>query len=194
MQFGTSLALYVDKTTNPESTKEREKWLSKKEKIEYLKEKLEITKHEIFTKTDKKVKLQGETYQTKKEIEKLNKKLGVLQKAIDELLKKVDPKLEAKIDEVKTKIFEMQSNDVRSIAVDDTSVWVGTASGGITHFSKDFITAQNYTMNHGLLDNQINSLMFFQNELYVATPAGLNRFAADHFDTALSRSKAIWGE
>ncbi len=89
-------------------------------------------------------------------------------------------------DDTQIKIFEMQSNDVRSIAVDDTSVWVGTASGGITHFSKDFITAQNYTIDHGLLTNQINSLMIFQDQLYVATTAGINRFATDHFDTVLT--------
>ena len=89
-------------------------------------------------------------------------------------------------DDTQIKIFEMQCNDVRSIAVDDTSVWVGTATGGITHFSKDFLTVQNYTINHGLLNNQINSLMLFQNQLYVATPAGLNRFAIDHFDTVLT--------
>ena len=89
-------------------------------------------------------------------------------------------------DDTQIKIFEMQSNDVRSIAVDDTSVWVGTAAGGITHFSKDFLTVQNYTTSHGLLDNQINSLMLFQNQLYAATDAGLNRFAIDHFDTVLT--------
>lgn len=79
------------------------------EKLEFLKEKLEKGKHEIFTKTDKKVKLQAELQQTKNAVVKLDKKLAVLQEKIDELLKKVDPELEGKIDEVKTKIFENQS-------------------------------------------------------------------------------------
>ena len=79
------------------------------EKLEFLKEKLEITKHEIFTKTDKKVKIQTDLQQTGVEVDKLNKKLSALQEKIGELLKKVDPTLEAKIDEVKTKMFELQS-------------------------------------------------------------------------------------
>jgi len=80
-----------------------------KERSDFLKEKLEVTKHEIFTKTDRKVKMQAELRQAKNEVVKLNKNLNALQEKIDELLKKVDPALEAKIDEVKTKIFELQS-------------------------------------------------------------------------------------
>jgi hypothetical protein len=84
------------------------------------------------------------------------------------------------------KIFDLPCYSITSIAVDDTSIWVGTATGGIAHFSKELIPINNYTVNHGLLANEINDLMFDGSQLYVATDAGLNRFAVDRFDTLLT--------
>jgi hypothetical protein len=89
-------------------------------------------------------------------------------------------------DDTQIKIFEMPCNSVRSIAVDDTSVWIGTATCGIVRFSKDFLNMQNYTTANGLLNNEINKIQFIGSELYVATNAGLNRFVSDHFDTLLT--------
>ncbi len=77
-------------------------------KLDFLRDKLDTIKHNIFAKTDKKVKLSSVLSETRKEIEKLTKKLEVIREKIDELLKKVDPALETKIDEVKTKIFEIR--------------------------------------------------------------------------------------
>lgn len=89
-------------------------------------------------------------------------------------------------DDTQIKLFDLPCNDIRSIALDDTSVWVGTATGGILRFSKDFLTMNNYTIADGLLTNEINELIFFEAQLYVATDAGLNIFAIDHFDTLLT--------
>jgi len=89
-------------------------------------------------------------------------------------------------DDTQIRIFELPCYSIKSIAVDDTSIWVGTATGGIVHFSKDLIQIGNYTVNHGLLSNEINDLMFIASQLYVATNSGLNRFSVDHFDTLLT--------
>ena len=89
-------------------------------------------------------------------------------------------------DDTQIKIFELPCNSIRSIALDDTSIWVGTSTAGVVHFSKDFATMMNYTMNHGLLSNEINKLMVIDSQLYAATDAGLNIFTADHFDTVLT--------
>ncbi|MBE0431967.1 T9SS type A sorting domain-containing protein [candidate division WOR-3 bacterium] len=90
-------------------------------------------------------------------------------------------------DDTQIKIFEqLPCNSIRSIAVDDTSVWVGTATGGIAHFSKNMTLTATYTMSHGLLSNEINKLAIIDSHLYVASGLGLNRFVNDHFDTLLT--------
>ncbi|KPK73816.1 hypothetical protein AMJ87_00425 [candidate division WOR_3 bacterium SM23_60] len=89
-------------------------------------------------------------------------------------------------DDTQIKIFELPCNSIRSIALDDTSIWIGTTTAGVVRFSKDLLTMQNYTTNHGLLNNEINKLMFIDAQLYACTNAGLNRFAIDHFDTLLT--------
>ena len=88
-------------------------------------------------------------------------------------------------DDTQIKIFELPCNSIRSIALDDTSLWVGTTTAGVVYISKDFLTMQNFTTNHGLLNNEINKLMFVDSQLYACTDGGLNRFANDHFDTLL---------
>jgi hypothetical protein len=89
-------------------------------------------------------------------------------------------------DDTQIKIFELPCNSIRSIALDDTSIWIGTTTAGVVSFSKDLLTMQNYTTSHGLLSNEINKLMFVDSQLYVCTYEGLNRFAGDHFDTLLT--------
>ncbi|UCD05425.1 MAG: T9SS type A sorting domain-containing protein [candidate division WOR-3 bacterium] len=86
-------------------------------------------------------------------------------------------------DDTQTKVFDI---DVRSIVVDDTSIWVGTASDGILRYSKDGLQLQaTYTINNGLLDNEIKVLALIDNELYAGTNYGLNHFVSGHFDTLL---------
>jgi hypothetical protein len=89
-------------------------------------------------------------------------------------------------DDTQVKIFELPCNSIRSIALDDSSLWVGTTTAGVVRISKDFLTIQNYTMNHGLLNNEINKLMFIDSQLYACTDAGLNVFNTNHFDTVLT--------
>ncbi len=89
-------------------------------------------------------------------------------------------------DDTQIKIFELPCNSIRSIAVDDTSIWIGTTTAGVVRFSKDLLTMQNYTTSHGLLDNKINKLAIIDSRLYACTDAGLNRFADDHFDILLT--------
>lgn len=89
-------------------------------------------------------------------------------------------------DDTQIKIFELPCNSIQSIALDDTSIWVGTTTAGVVHISKDFLTIQNYTTNHGLLNNDINKLLLIDSQLYACTDAGLNIFNTDHFDTLLT--------
>lgn len=90
-------------------------------------------------------------------------------------------------DDTQIKIFEqLPCNSIRSIAIDDTSVWVGTATGGIAHFSKTMTLTGTYTVSHGLLSNEINKLTIIDSYLYVASDLGLNRFVNGHFDTLLT--------
>ncbi len=86
-------------------------------------------------------------------------------------------------DDTQTKIFDI---DVRSIAIDDTSIWVGTATDGIIRYSKNGLQhLATYTVNDGLLDNEINAVAFIDNQLYAGTNSGLNRLVSGHFDTLL---------
>lgn len=86
-------------------------------------------------------------------------------------------------DDTQTKIFDI---DVRSIAIDDTSIWVGTATNGIIRYSKDGLQHQvTYTVNDGLLDNEINALALIDSQLYAGTNSGLNRLVSGYFDTLL---------
>jgi ligand-binding sensor domain-containing protein len=89
-------------------------------------------------------------------------------------------------DDTQVKIFELPCNSIRSIATDDTSLWVGTTTAGVVRLSKDLLTMQNYTTDHGLLNNEINRLRLIDSKLYACTDDGLNRFATDHFDTILT--------
>jgi ligand-binding sensor domain-containing protein len=93
-------------------------------------------------------------------------------------------------DDTQIKIFELPCNSIRSIATDDTSLWVGTTTAGVVRLSKDLLTMQNYTTDHGLLNNEINKLRFIDSILYVCTANGVNRFSTDHFDTLLSNYEA----
>jgi ligand-binding sensor domain-containing protein len=86
-------------------------------------------------------------------------------------------------DDSQTKIFDI---DVRSIAIDDTSIWVGSAMDGIIRYSKYGLQHQaTYTVNNGLLDNEINVLALIENQLYAGTNSGLNRLVSGYFDTLL---------
>jgi hypothetical protein len=89
-------------------------------------------------------------------------------------------------DDTQVKIFDLPCNSIQSIALDDTSIWIGTSTAGVIHMSKDLLVTMNYTMNHGLLSNEINKLTVIDSQLYAATDAGLNIFNADHFDTVLT--------
>ncbi len=86
-------------------------------------------------------------------------------------------------DDSQTKVFDI---DVRSIAIDDTSIWVGSAMNGVIRYSKYGLQQQaTYTINNGLLDNEINVLALIEDQLYVGTNSGLNRLVSGYFDTLL---------
>jgi hypothetical protein len=91
-------------------------------------------------------------------------------------------------DDTQIKIFELPCNSIRSIALDDTSIWIGTTTAGVVRLSKDLDldSMQNYTTNHGLLSNEINKLRYIDSQLYACTNEGLNHLAGDHFDTLLT--------
>lgn len=90
-------------------------------------------------------------------------------------------------DDTQLKIFEqLPCPIVRTIAIDDTSVWVGTATGGVARFSRDMTLAATYTIDDGLLSNEINRLTAIDGQLYAASNLGLNRFTDGRFDTLLT--------
>ena len=80
----------------------------KKSKIRDLNEKLENVKHEIYKKTDRKVKLGTQIHELTVELEKTGKILTKLNLKIEEKSKQLDPNLEQKIDEIKTKIYDLK--------------------------------------------------------------------------------------
>lgn len=92
-------------------------------------------------------------------------------------------------DDTQIKIFDLPCNSIRTIALDDTSIWIGTSTAGVVHMSKDMLTTMNYTVNHGLLSNEINKLIFIDSQLYAGTDEGLNIFNVDHFDTLLTNQE-----
>lgn len=82
------------------------------------------------------------------------------------------------------KIFEqngLPSDDVRTIAVDDTLVWIGTASESIVHFNRDFTNPVMYAVP----GNQVNKIAIIDSVVYAGTDMGLYSFQGDHFDTVL---------
>jgi hypothetical protein len=78
----------------------------------------------------------------------------------------------------------LPSKNVLSIALDDTSIWVGT-DNGLVRFSKDFLVFQQYSTANGLLSNHINNIFVKDTSVYIATNMGLNSFQGTFFDTLL---------
>jgi hypothetical protein len=88
-------------------------------------------------------------------------------------------------DDLRMKIYVqdgLPSNNVLTIAIDDTLIWVGT-DNGLAHFTKDFSTYVQYDTVNGLLSKEINKIAIVDTSIYVATELGLNSFKGDHFDT-----------
>ncbi len=78
----------------------------------------------------------------------------------------------------------LPSNNVLSIALDDTLIWVGT-SDGLVHFRKDLSTPVQYDTSDGLLSRKINKVFVKDTLVYIGTDRGLNVFQNGHFDTLL---------
>ena len=90
-------------------------------------------------------------------------------------------------DDTQLKIFEqLPCTIIRTVAIDDTSLWVGTATGGVARFRNDMTLAATYTVADGLLSNEINRLAAIDGHLYAASNLGLNRFVDGRFDTLLT--------
>jgi hypothetical protein len=86
-------------------------------------------------------------------------------------------------DDITLKIFE-PANNIKSIAVSDTFIWVGTDEH-LVRFSKDFTSYIIYTTSDGLLDNFINKVFINDTLVYVGSDSGLNCFNGSTFDTLL---------
>ncbi len=90
-------------------------------------------------------------------------------------------------DDIVKNVFDtdgLPSNNVLSIAIDDTLIWIGT-SEGLVHFKKDFGSPVQYDTSDGLLSERINKVFIRDTMIYVGTEQGLNCFRNDHFDTLL---------
>ncbi|MYF54890.1 tetratricopeptide repeat protein [Candidatus Poribacteria bacterium] len=66
--------------------------------------------------------------------------------------------------------------DVRSIAVDETSVWVGTRNQGILHYNRQNNQVRNYTLADGFPSNWIRDIELDDEEVWFATDAGVVRW------------------
>lgn len=66
--------------------------------------------------------------------------------------------------------------DVRSIAVDETSVWVGTRNQGILHYNRLNNQVRNYTLADGFPSNWIRDIEMDDKEIWFATDAGVVRW------------------
>ena len=66
--------------------------------------------------------------------------------------------------------------DVRSIAVNDTSVWVGTRNQGILHYNRRNNQVRNYTLADGFPSNWIRDIEMDDEEIWFATDAGVVRW------------------
>ncbi len=84
-------------------------------------------------------------------------------------------------DDSRMRIFDIS---VRSIAVSDTFIWVGT-DDGLWRYSKDFTSFVRYSMSDGLLSNFVNKATVVDTTVYVASDFGLNSFQGGGFDTLL---------
>lgn len=90
-------------------------------------------------------------------------------------------------DDSRIRLFETEglpSNNVRTIAFDDTLLWIGTDQG-LASFTKDFSLHVKYDRSDGLVSNLINKITVVDTALYVGTDSGLNIFRGDYFDTLL---------
>lgn len=79
----------------------------------------------------------------------------------------------------------LPSKNVIAIALDDTSVWVGT-DNGLVRFSKDFSVFEQYSTVHGLLSNHICDIFITDSLIYIATVMGLNSYQSTYFDTLIN--------
>ncbi len=78
----------------------------------------------------------------------------------------------------------LPSDNVLSIAVGDTLIWVGT-SDGLVHFRKDLTSPVQYDTSDGLLGKRINKVFIRDTLVYVGTDRGLHIFQDGYFDTLL---------
>jgi hypothetical protein len=91
-------------------------------------------------------------------------------------------------DDIRMRIREpegLPSENVLSIAFDDTSIWVGT-DNGLVRYTKDFVNYEQYSTVHGLLSDHINDIFIKDTSVYIASDNGLNIFQGSFFDTLLS--------
>ncbi len=66
--------------------------------------------------------------------------------------------------------------DVRSIAVDNRSVWVGTRNQGILHYNRQNNQVKNYALADGFPSNWVRDIEMDDEEVWFATDAGVVRW------------------
>jgi hypothetical protein len=84
------------------------------------------------------------------------------------------------------KIYDYQglsSNNIQTIEA-DSFFWIGTDEK-ITRFNQDFSNYDTYGVENGILNNNIKKIKIFDNEVFVGTDAGLNKFMGNYFDTLI---------
>ncbi|MBN2620481.1 T9SS type A sorting domain-containing protein [candidate division WOR-3 bacterium] len=98
-------------------------------------------------------------------------------------------------DDTRTRLYVQNgllSNNVVSIALTSSHIWVGTDQG-ITRFVKSFDpdSLVQFTTVQGLLSNNILQIEVIRDTIYVASDQGLNVFNGSFFDTLLSNREIV---
>ncbi|HGJ67088.1 TPA: hypothetical protein ENS27_17140 [bacterium] len=91
----------------------------------------------------------------------------------------VSPVYESRRQEVWANYF--QKTGINAIAIDGEYVWVGTTNGLAKFPASAPERAVTYTINDGLLDNDVLSLDICDGEVWIGTAKGLNRFNGTSF-------------
>ena len=71
-------------------------------------------------------------------------------------------------------IYDLTTNAISVITGKDNNIWVGTRHG-VNKINKDNMTIEKYTMEDGLINNNIKSLLVdSENRLWIGTPQGIS--------------------
>ena len=91
------------------------------------------------------------------------------------------------VDEINT-MFDEPIN-VRTLAVDDAELWIGTLNHGVIQYDLLSNIPQYYDASEGFPHNQVNDIKIFKDEVWIATFSGVARFNRTRDDWVMFNKK-----